>query len=225
MRGSTAGGTSKFLADLAAYNPLRLYKLDDFTNGGSMLDSGSQAVNGTYASGAAFNVAPGLVPGSKNCVCLTAPSAQGAVFSATGLPTGANRWTMGVVTYIWFPSPSTGVLLQWNNLILRERSGSIYEVVTPAGSVNLAAAMPSLVLVAATYDGTTTTLYVISASPTGGNNILGTASAAQSLALTTASGQIIGGNGDFLEQHAFIIGSTLIQAQLQALAQDISQIQ
>jgi hypothetical protein len=219
-----SGGKSVFDANLKALNPIRWYPLDDFTSGGTMRDLGSQNKPGTYA-GSSSKITPGLVPGRASCIGMSTNSDPGCSFPSTGLPTGASPWTLGGLVYIWFRSPSLGKLCGFNGVDL-DWGSSAFEIVTPAGSLApITGTTFATMLFVGTYDGTTTKVYLYTCSPSGGDNVLGSGSAAQSLNLTASNGLISSGNGDFLSQDIFILSTALTQTQIANLANSAMSIQ
>lgn len=172
MFGSLAAAKqSPFPSAVLALNPIRYYRLNDYSSGGVCKDSGSQGVNGVYpvhniAGNGNMSLSPGLLYGYPTQGVITSDSSA-IVVTSSGLPTGRNPWTFGLlffVTDLHFTGGVVRFLLRWNGLNMLFGSGQI-QVNTPAGVLFITTSIFTRFLSIATYDGTTVKWYINSSVP------------------------------------------------------------
>lgn len=185
-----------WLATVLADHPIRGYRLDDNpkTNGSSIVDSGSQAQNGTVV-GSGLSSASSLLPNTSDGATLFDGTSY-IDLPVTGLPTGASPWSLeawinpasGLANNTFFPIMAMGTNTSNEIVIVYIHQAATLQVQIWSWTTNIIHAANitsgSVTYLLTTYDGTTLTSYV------GVNGILSSNSAAFTFNIVASKAQI-----------------------------------
>lgn len=204
-RKSSSGLAAEYAAAVLALSPTRYYQMNDFIASGSMADTGSAGINGTYPSSGMSDLSPGLAPyDTRHAVFANGGSAS---FANTGLMTGAAHWTIGLTAMPTLYNASVVTPLSVNGVGFLFGTNQI-QLFYPGGDLGLTvwqgpnASVPYLWV--GTYDGSTVRWYF---------NGLQIGSAGASLNLSAGSCWVgAGGQSGCLVQDCFIIDGTAINS-------------